>query len=141
MKSFNRMAFGMIELLVSVTFLAITLLPLINLFSTSIDGLNVIQARSQATLLARELVNQASTAGYQNLSPGIYTFSENKSDRPEFASDWVLCDLPANFSRSLIIKPEETETVRQKRLQVSIFHEKLAQANLSWYSTVYPDSK
>lgn len=132
-----KKGFGMVEILISIAFFALALMPLISLFSSNADTLKVIQARSEASLLALELSSQAVLCKYDNLTQGMYSLSnDNSSIRPEFAKNWKLGKLPGNFVRTLIITEEKQDEHVQKIIQIGIINTKISQANLTWFRTI-----
>ena len=129
--------FGMVEILISVAFFTLALMPLISLFTSNADTLKVIQARSEATLLALELSSQAVLCKYEDLTQGMYNLgNDNSNVRPEFAKKWKLSTIPGNFVRTLIITEEKKDEQMQKVIQIGIHNTKISQANLTWFRTI-----
>ena len=129
--------FGLVELLVAVACFLAALVPLLSLFSVSVDGANVVQLRAQSCSIAQELISQAVLTPPERLVPGGYTLTSAESG-PEFARTWQLSPLPKQFSRQLIVSAPTNGKPCPRRVQVLVRHETLSQADLSLFRLVPP---
>jgi len=133
----NKYAFGLVEIVVAIAFFTFALLPLITLFSSNMDSLNVIQARSRSSLIAQELLTHAILTAPGEFIAGTYDLSgDDTASWPEFSRNWKLCSLPPNFSRKLIISGNEEPL--QKKISASINNSTISQANISMTRTAIP---
>lgn len=134
---FNKKAFGIVEILIAIAFFSIAILPLITLFSSSMDTMNIITARSRATLFAQEIMSQAVLGSFDQLDDGNYDFSSDEvATYPDFAKKWLLCKLPPFFSRKMEIREIEIGGEKVKQIMVEIKHDNLSQADLKWYRKI-----
>lgn len=135
----GKPGFGLVEVIVGIGCFILALIPLLNLFSITMDSVSVIQARSQASTIAQELLSQAVLAGPERLTAGTFGFADAAgTDRPAFAAGWVLSPLPPLFSRRLVVAPAPQGAPFLWQLQVTVEHSRIPQAAISLYRTAIP---
>jgi type II secretory pathway pseudopilin PulG len=130
----RKSAFGLVEIMVAIAFFIFALIPLITLFSGNVESLRVIQARSESTLIAQELISTAMMNESEKLVVGTHDLTDkDKAGWPEFAAEWQLCELPPEIVRTLIIT-KNTE-ISERTLSARIHNKKISQADITIHRT------
>ena len=83
----TREGFGLVELMIAIACFLMALVPLLSLYSVSIDSANVIQLRAQACSFAQEVLSQAVLSPPQDLKPGSYKLEHFSACQALFPGD------------------------------------------------------
>ncbi|MBF0545652.1 MAG: prepilin-type N-terminal cleavage/methylation domain-containing protein [Candidatus Riflebacteria bacterium] len=129
----NYSGFGLIELLIAIVCFTMALIPILNLFSLSIENSKIIHFRSLAYTAAQQLENQGASVPPKDLPEGGYDFSDPttfKGNNSKFAKDWVLTPLPQGFLRTLTVVQPDPQNPQLKELHISVYNPELPQADI-----------
>ncbi|RCK80347.1 MAG: hypothetical protein OZSIB_3529 [Candidatus Ozemobacter sibiricus] len=131
---------GLVELLVALVCFVLALVPLLNLYSQSVDSARVIQARSVMFAAALEVFGRCMLLPPASLPEGRFVIApDGRSANPLPACLASLTVVPAEITRTVFLyrpDPQDQETVMAL---ISVRHADLPQLDINWERTFVRD--
>ncbi|MBF0409254.1 MAG: type II secretion system protein [Candidatus Riflebacteria bacterium] len=135
----RNVGFGLVEILVAVACFSIALLPVLNLFSLSMDNAKVIHARSIVFAAAQETLSSCLLVSPRELTPCTFQIHGSKitGSLPPFLASVTV--LPETITRIMTISQPDPQDENTKNVTISISHSEYQQLNINWTRTFVYD--
>ncbi len=133
MRRRGRSGFGLVEILVAMVCFTIAMIPILNLYSLSIDGAKLIHARSIMYSGAQELLSRCVLVHPAALPPGQFQIpagASNGAGLPSFLAS--ITAMPTTISRTVTISQPDPLDPDGKSVTITLQHAELPQLDITW---------
>jgi len=129
----RRSGFGVIEILVALACLSVALIPILNLFSLSIDSARLIHARSTMYTGAQELLSRCQLVAPEALPTGVFQIPGGPvtaAGLPSFLEGVTV--MPEPISRTLTVTQPDPQDPQGKKVAITVRHAESPQLDITW---------